>query len=338
MDQKNNKAFTNGNIDLSILYKSVSNNLKQILTLPFIFVFLYTLYFLFSNPTYSSSVSFYTSYNKSGSSSILSLLPSNLGIQNDNSLSFSVSNLMMSDEFLKDIVQKEFIIEDEKISLINHWSKNYNSLLTLNPIAFLSKINSRLMDNHQLSIDERKLSYSVRTLRNSLQFFEDRDSLLNTIIVLSDDSDLSHQIASEVYDSIVRYSYEITNQKGKEKREFVNSRLIEVKTELEDLENQLLNFLETNKNLNSPSLLLQKNRLEKDINLYTQLYFTLSDQRELAIIDEKDNTSSIFLLNPPQISSKKVGLNLYEGIFIIFIFSFTLSLIIHIYKNRKELF
>ena len=45
MDQKNNKAFTNGNIDLSILYKSVSNNLKQILTLPFIFVFLYTLYF-----------------------------------------------------------------------------------------------------------------------------------------------------------------------------------------------------------------------------------------------------------------------------------------------------
>ena len=70
----------------------------------------------------------YTSYNKSGSSSILSLLPSNLGIQNDNSLSFSVSNLMMSDKFLKDIVQKEFIIEDEKISLLNHWSKNYNSL------------------------------------------------------------------------------------------------------------------------------------------------------------------------------------------------------------------
>ena len=194
------------------------------------------------------------------------------------------------------------------------------------------------MDNHQLSLDERKLSYSVRTLRNSLKFSEDRDSLLNTIIVLSDDSYLSYQIASEVYDSIVRYSYEITNQKGREKREFINSRLIEVKTELEDLENQLLNFLETNKNLNSPNLLLQKNRLEKDINLYTQLYFTLSDQRELAIIDEKDNTSSIFLLNPPQISSKKVGLNLFEGIFILFIFSFSLSLVIHTYKNRKELF
>ena len=203
---------------------------------------------------------------------------------------------MMSDKFLKDIVQKEFIIEDEKISLINHWSKNYNSLLTLNPIAFLSKINSRLMDNHQLSLDERKLSYSVRTLRNSLKFSEDRDSLLNTIIVLSDDSYLSYQIASEVYDSIVRYSYEITNQKGNEEK-FINSRLIEVSKTIEDLENQLLKFLETNKNLNSPNLLLQKNRLEKDINLYTQLYFTLSDQRELAIIDEKDNTSSIFLLN-----------------------------------------
>ena len=337
MDQKNNKAF-NGTVDLSTLYKSVLNNLKQILTLPLIFVFLYTLYFLLSSPTYSSSVSFYTSYNKSGSSSILSLLPSNLGIQNDNSLSFSVNNLIMSDKFLKDIVQKEFIIVDKKISLIDHWSKNYNSLLTLNPIAFLSKINSRLMDNNQLSNDEKKLFFSIRTLRNSLQFSEDKDSLLNTVTVLSDDSYLSYQIASEVYDSIVRYSYEITNQKGKEKRKFINSRLVEVESELKDLENQLLKFLESNKNLNSPNLLLQKSRLEKDINLYTQLYFTLSDQRELAIIDEKDNTSSIFLLNPPEISAKKVGLNLFEGIFIIFIFSITLSLVIHTYKYRKELF
>lgn len=337
MDQNNHKSFSS-NIDLFILYKSVFNNLKQVLTFPFIVISLYILYFLLSTPTYSSSVSFYTSYNKSGSSSILSLLPSNFGIQNDNSLSFSVSNLIMSDKFLKDIVKKEFIIEDEKINLIDHWSKNYNSFFTLNPIAFLSKINSRLMDNNQLPIDERKLLFSIRTLRKSLQFFEDGDSLLNTINVISDDSYLSYQIASEVYDSIVRYSYEITNQKGKEKREFINSRLMEVKIELENLENQLLIFLESNKNLNSPNLLLQKSRLEKDISLYTQLYFTLSDQRELAIIDEKDNTSSIFLLNPPQISAKKVGLNLFEGIFIMFILSFTLSLVIHIYKHRKELF
>ena len=130
------------------------------------------------------------------------------------------------------------------------------------------------MDNHQLSLDERKLSYSVRTLRNSLKFSEDKRFFIKHNNVLSDDSYLSHQIASEVYDSIVRYSYEITNQKGREKREFINSRLIEVKTELEDLENQLLNFLRPIKNLKFPNLLLQKNRLEKDINLYTQLYFT----------------------------------------------------------------
>ena len=100
MDQKNNKAFINGNIDLLILYKSVSKNLKQILTLPLIFVFIYLIFFnLYSNLFFICIILY--NYNKSGSSSISSLLPSNLGIQNDNSLSFSVSNLMMSDKFFK---------------------------------------------------------------------------------------------------------------------------------------------------------------------------------------------------------------------------------------------
>ena len=91
-------------------------------------------------------------------------------------------------------------------------------LFNFKPYSFFIKKNKfKINDNNQLSNDEKKLFFSIRTLRNSLQFSEDKDSLLNTVIVLSDDSYLSYQIVSEVYDSIVRYSYEITNQKGKKK-------------------------------------------------------------------------------------------------------------------------
>ena len=40
--------------------------------------------------------------------------------------------------------------------------------------------------------------------------------------------------------------------------------------------------------------MLQKDRIQKNISLHKQLYFTLADQLELAKINEKDNTSSFF--------------------------------------------
>jgi len=333
----NKPIIEDNTINLSSLYFFIKKYIIKILKFSLILVLLYIFYFFIKTPFYSSEVSFYTSYNKANSSSVLSFLPSNFGIQPESSLSFSVENFLSSDKLLKDIVQKEYLINDEKLTLVEHWGKNYNKFFTINPIGLLSKINSRAMDNYQMNIDERKLLHATRILRDSIIFSEDRNSFLNTISVVSDNSNLSYQIVEELYNAIIGYSNEITNIKGKEKREFINSRLLEVKSELENYENQLLNFLETNKNLNSPSLILQKDRIEKDITLYRQLYFTLSDQRELAIIDEKDNTSSIFLLDSPHISSKKVGLTLFEGIFIIFIFSFLISSCYYIYNNRKEL-
>ena len=44
-------------------------------------------------------------------------------------------------------------------------------------------------------------------------------------------------------------------------------------------------------------LQLQKSRIEKNINLYNQLELSLSDQLEIAKIDEKDSTSTIFILD-----------------------------------------
>ena len=71
----------------------------------------------------------------------------------------------------------------------------------------------------------------------------------------------------------------------------------------------MIDLLQKNKDLSSPILLLEKERIERDITLFGQLYLSLSDKLESAKIDEKDTTSPIFVLDSPNISSKKQELS-----------------------------
>ena len=103
--------------------------------------------------------------------------------------------------------------------------------------------------------------------------------------------------------------------------------------------NQLLVFLEGNKNsANSPNLKLQTDRLSRDIDLYDQLYITLSDQLEIAKINEKDNTSTVFLLDSPYLIPYKAGKEFLESIVRLFILLFILTILKEGYSKRKQLF
>jgi uncharacterized protein involved in exopolysaccharide biosynthesis len=142
---------------------------------------------------------------------------------------------------------------------------------------------------------------------------------------------------NDIYDSIISYYNEVNNIKAEEKKQFIQDRLIEVKNELKQAEENMILFLETNKEVKSPTLVLKKQSLEREINLQSQLYLSLSDQFELAKIDEKDNTSSIFLLDSPNVSSNKNGISLLRALIYIFILCFLLSISYFIYKDREEL-
>ena len=159
-----------------------------------------------------------------------------------------------------------------------------------------------------LSIDEKKFLSAKETFLRNISYSEDPRTFLNIITITVDTfPELSKEIAESAFESIIDYSNEVTNTKGKEKRGFIESRLSEVKIDLENAENKMLLFLEENKNLNSPSLILKSDRLGRNIMLHNQLYLSLSDQLELSKIDEKDNTSPIFLLDNATLSSYKAG-------------------------------
>lgn len=339
-----NPIIKNQKIEILALFNFVKINFSKYLKYSFLILVIYMIYFFLKTPSFESKVSFYTNYKNDQTSSLLSLLPGSMADMSNKELKFSINNFILSEKFLDSIIYAKYIMKDkdgnsQELTLKDEWGKNYNKIFSLNPLSLLSKINLQLMYNNKISIEEKKSAYARNLLKKSITFSEDRRSQLNTIVVrIKGDSFLAKQIADQAYQSVIEYSNEIQNKKGYEKSQFIKTRLSEVKENLKIAEDKMLIFLERNISLSSPALSLERDRLQKNIDLSTQLYFSLSDQLEIAKIDEKDNTSSIFLLDESKISYRKAGTDFSRGIFIVFIGSFFFCLIIDLFLQRKRLF
>jgi len=333
----------NQNIEILALFNFIKRNFLKYSKYSFFIVILFIIYFFLKTPNFESKVSFYTNYKADQTSSLLSLLPGSMAEMTNEELKFSINNFLTSDKFLDSIIDTKFIMKTkngntQELILKDEWGKNYNKIFSLNPLSLLSKINRNLMYNSEVSIEEKKSAYVRNILSKSITFSEDRRSQLNTIVVrVKGDAFLAKQIADQAYNSVIEYSNEIQNEKGYEKSQFISTRLNDVKEDLKRSEDKMLIFLERNISLDSPALSLERNRLQKNIDLNSQLYFSLSDQLEIAKIDEKDNTSSIFLLDKPRISDKRAGTSFLKGIFIIFVGSFFFSFIFDFFSKRNQL-
>jgi len=289
-------------------------------------------------PSYSSEVSFYTNYSEKKPLSPLSFIDSFATVQIDE-LGFSISHYLASEKLLQYVVEQEYSIDGDKKTLVEYWGSNYSKIVSINPIATIKKINRYLNLEKNLSIEEKKLILAKEILRDSIIYSEDRKSSLHTInLIVIEYPQLSKDILNRIFESIVNYSAEVTNVKAKEKKNFIQGRLFEVKEDLENSENKMRLFREKNKNLSSPSLILQRDRLQRDITLYSQLYVSLSDQLEISKIDEKNSTSSIFLLDPPNISPYKANRGFLASVVILCILLFMIFALFESYKNKNQLF
>lgn len=336
-----NKPITeNGYLNFKNLIDFLNKNSVPSLKYSFYMILLFSVYFFVKTPAYSSKLSFYTNYQNSNNSTLLSPFLSDITGIEESGLSFSVSEFLSSDRFLNEIVVKNYIIDGEEKTLVEHWGQYYNKYFNLNPLNILKTLNRNVMFSKNLTPYDKKIVYAKQVLKEKISYSEDRKSGLNTISVnVEKYPSLSEEIIEYIYLSLLSYSNEINSIKAAEKVVFINGRIIQVKSNLIDAEEKMILFLDRNKNLSSsPLLLIEKNRIQRDINLYNSLYLSLSDQLELAKIDEKDNTSSVFLLDTPHKQSFRYGSSFLKSIFNVFIFTFILFSSIYLFRDRRDLF
>ncbi len=328
----------NDDINLSNFFQYLLQINNQIIRLCIFLLLLYTIYFFVGTPKYSSSVSFYTNYNSESSptQNFLSSFGSDFTSETD--LQFSVQNYIQSDKFLDEIVETIFIVDENKITLIDLWGVHYNKYLSLNPLATLMLLNRNISFGKNIGEDEKKRFHAKTLLQKNMTLNEDNESSLSTLsLTVRRHPDLSKQIIESAYKSIINFSYQITKIKSEEKISFIKTQLKDIEKSLNSAENDMIEFLESNNSIQSPALIVKKNRLETEISLFSQLYISLNDQLELAKIEEQDITSSIYLLDSPKIYPLKSGYSLLKGYIIFGVITYIFSILFFIYKDRKKI-
>ncbi len=337
-DNRIKPVIQNDTVILDNLILFVKNTILKYYKILTVLVFLNLVLSLLPNSEYKASTSFYTNYEETNSTPSAFNFLRTFG-KTSNDLGFSVNDYVKSNKFLDDIIYENYSTENGPKNLLNLMSKGYDRKFSINPISTILIFNRNSKFNSSVSDDEKKLTYVREGLREIIAYSEDEETGLHILSIdgLENES-LAIQINKKAFSSIVNYSNEVTNLKGKEKREFIDARLNDVKADLDEAEIKMLKFLENNKNLNSPSLILIKERLQRDLELQNQLFLSLSNELELAKINEKDSTSSVFLLDQTSISPYQTDRGIIESIIILCImfgmFCFTFEII----KNRDLLF
>ncbi len=319
--------------NILVLFLVIFRKYRKFFMLSFILAFIY---FFIAPPSFKSKISFYTNYNEA-SDLTLSPLLSSVGLNDSNQIHFTIKDFIESDKLLEDIVSKNYLVNGEEITLAEHWGSNYSKLFKINPISLVNALNRNLMYNTSVSSNQKKIHYAKVILKSKISLKENRRDSLNTITVETENPYLSKQILDNIYSSTIDYTVNIASFKAKEKKDFISQRLFQVKNQLFEAEKKLISFYSSNKNISeSPILIVEENRLKRDISIFNEHFMSLSAQLETTKIEEKNNTYPLVILDEPSISTLQSQPSLKKVLIIVLFLNLTILLGYEIYYNKKD--
>ncbi|MCF7807275.1 MAG: hypothetical protein K9N38_01985 [Candidatus Marinimicrobia bacterium] len=264
-------------------------NLKTTLIVPFIFGVLSIVYVLFiAEPVYLSSSTLLPTQGSDVMSEMRGLASQfGLSIPGDNE-STDFASKEMYIQILKSRRLASALLEKRVYSEI------YDSEMDL-----LSYINYGNEENTFGLAGLKEIA--IQSIKeNILEVVEDGSSPLLILKIRSKEPGVCTQINSLVLAELDSMQKEFKLNKSMQKKAFIESRIENVRKELEKSELDLLQFRERNRQIqNSPTLMLEQERLTRDINVQVGVFTTLKQQLEMAKIETVQSQSFIQVLDPP---------------------------------------
>ncbi|MDO8501400.1 MAG: GNVR domain-containing protein [Gemmatimonadaceae bacterium] len=116
---------------------------------------------------------------------------------------------------------------------------------------------------------------------------------------------ISLAIVSRLVNGLNDYNERIRQGAASSERRFVEGRLALARSDLRATEDRLEEFLRTNRNLgNSPELIMERERLQRDVTLRQQVYTALTQSYEEARIREVRDVPIITVFEPPGVPTR----------------------------------
>jgi hypothetical protein len=173
-----------------------------------------------------------------------------------------------------------------------------------------------------------------------LAFEKDIQSSFGVIKVTAPEPLFAKELADVVLAELESLNRHYKSLTVSEKTTFIENRIAAVENDLEKSEKVLKDFNEKNRQATSPSLLLELNRLERNVDIQEGVFLTLKQQLELAKIEEVQETSVIQILDRPEIAPKQSNKNLIQSLVLSLIFGMGLGVLIGFirsYLNNDDL-
>jgi len=158
----------------------------------------------------------------------------------------------------------------------------------------------------------KKMDGAVQALAQITDFDMNRRTGVITISVTTTNRYLSAVIANEYINQLERYNLDTRKSKAKENEKFISQRLEEVKVELKQAEDNLESFQLKNRNFNtasSPELAMELARLEREAEIKSKVFLTLTQQYELARVEAKKDVPIVLVLDDATAPEKKTAPN-----------------------------
>lgn len=321
-------ATADDGVNFSDIMLIIAEQLKIIVLVPVITLFLGVTYTKFvKQPLYSSSVTILLPDNQSSSISGLAGLASQFGVNIPSVAQADLSNTGLFPQLLKSRTFAEKLFGKE------FYSKKYNKKINL-----LSLITDEININES---NKEKLAISgLSELNEMIKYSEDRNSSIKTISVTTSDPMFAKELADVVLEELEKLNLSFKSQNVNQKISFIESRINSVLDGLNQSEIKLKAFNEQNRQLSSPSLRLEQERIQREVDVQKQVYLTLKQQLELAKIELVQESSIIQILDKPQIPIDSFNINVTKvgisSILIGLVIGLLLGLIRN-YVNKAEI-
>lgn len=311
------KNISDGSLEIDEIVLKIASNIKVTLVITIMITFLVTLYVQFlAKPIFSSN------------SKITSSTPSQFSNANNLAAQFGISlqntssnkkwlypELIKSRPLLKKVLHRSFIVGNnkEETSLINY---------------FVNK-------EEQVGLGQDTiLTFAIEELIETIQVNEDLVTNIISLKVSANEAKLAYELNNALIEELDNNQRILNKEKTSDAKIFIQNRIFDTKKELEKAEEDLKNFMDRNRRIeNSPALLLEKNRLEREVTVLIGVYTSLKQELENTKIEEVKDSKYVVIIDTPSIPIFPDFPRKKRTVILTFIISFILSNIIIIYYN-----
>jgi uncharacterized protein involved in exopolysaccharide biosynthesis len=288
MNEIENKSVEpiSGDVELMKILTLLWDKRKLIAIITGAFTFIGIIYaFFIATPMYKSTTTLYPANQEKGSISQLQVIAAQFGISGmGSSNNYNIPDVVRSRRLRKNIIEKKWNtakFPGEQIYLYDFWGIEDDNLIIRKELA-------------------------LEKLSELISVGSDDETGLITIGILTEEPQLSADIVNFISDKVTQYILKEQQNHGKKNRIFIEKRLIETKKELTRAEESLKDFLEKNRVITeSPEIKLEYNRLQRKITIKQEVYITLEQQKELAMIEEVKDTPIVNILDVGEKPIKK---------------------------------